>query len=969
MTSCFQCQKRTADIACKYCQRATYCSESCGNTHWFSRHKDECIGKDPSKSVLTLDDLFDRLENIPEPSESEVKKMAQQAWNDDPYLRSMMYSVLLSQREEACRQVVIENFLGDYMKQRNVHPNIVRAIQDEVRGIQEDIVNATLDLVEKRENPKDIGEIDKRVNALNNAVLLALGTPPAPVTENADETLVFQSFALEMSAAFAETVLPICELGLVKNDEMTRAYGFEPNPLYEGTDAEIQARIDAGVVEKPAFWDERFNVFLNFPDYIGQPAELIGMRGVIPKGEKKQPRILPQLRGYTTATGLANTEANADVRTRTQDAYNGFLTTITQLPQDMWARIRDIARVLASKDCVEAFTALATSLFIVCKLVDGYYMVFDQQETIDRFTAVLKTHAEAVDKAKLSSELVKLHLDKDVFVREHLVKFLKEHKTERLHLVPIVTRMQDARGLLDNSTLAVWGQSFPEDQYAWEALDRARNLAYAYFKFRLTSDGPRGSLPLSSWMKARIQSVQDRMTKVNPSADDIQEFFEVSGDLLGGMAAVDASGPVASAEQMYETVLTAIDGDHRLTAARTEELIDHVDAVLKSKEKLVEVSADLVQVAQSTSYMHWFQAVAAKMKLSREKYMGMMYVASAIGLAEGFLLTYNITDNPASREYMTRIAAGGSTHFFEYALNSPATFSRAGMFFISNGWTLGWLVALMATIEQEVSEPLRRRLHRRMQGAMKNPRWNMWSVNIAEMLYNGLTGIILTGPRYLQAFALHGVVFGLGMVYVSYMYNTFPMMAHLATARAALSNIPGAFQNLTLSGLGSLKGSLETLADGIINVASFLEKTGRVLLRPERFDPFSLVMPTASIVQNVFAVGNAVFGGINATFNAVVMYETLRGFRNPFRIHTTLASDADNPAYLSLQEEIIYKSDKPAILRHMQRAQNWYSFVQVLFIIVALYGVIRQYLGKKAIDSRAQWPTYRTKKDFAIQRK
>lgn len=968
-SQCQQCKTRASRIACDYCKRVTYCSEKCGTRHWNARHKTECIGKDPSKKVLTLEDLCDRLEkDIPEPSQDEINKMSKQAWHNDVYVRTATYNVLLAQREEVYRQVIIEQFIGDYMTQRGVHPNTAEVIQSELRGIQEDIVNAGVDMLEMVENPKDIGDIIKRTQTLTQVFQREVEkVEPVFVPHEQQDIAAFHAAALEVSFAYAMQMFPIVEIDLVQNDDMTRAHGFLPNPLYEGTEAEVQARIDAGLVEKPDFWDTRFDLFINALDY-GSAHELIGMRGRVPRtggGGKGPPKIVPDLRTYADATAMAETRPNRDVRTRTMQAANGYHETTRWLPQDMWTRLKEIARVLASKECVELFTALGASLSIICGITNMYYYIMEgNPEKINAFREAVKDLVTDVEKAKLQAKLVRLHTEKDSVIREQIVNFMKEHKTEKLHIVPIISRMREAVSLMSNSTLLPEGACALSDQYASELLKDAQNLGYVYMKFRLEAETLPGDIPLVDWLKERMALAQQKMTKPNPTAEDIREFLGVAGAMTSGMVAVTQAGPESTVQDAYETILRAVDKDHRATVEETRRLLDHVKKVGESTDNLVVTSADVVQMAESTSLMSWLQHVASKLRLTQGQYLSLMYVASAIGFGQGFITTYNITNNPVSRAYMERIAAGGSTHFFEYALNSPARFSRAGMFMISNAWTLSWLFDAAGAFGDYVGEPARQWLHAKLQKAMKNKRYEILSVNVAEIFHNAMAGLLVTGPRYVQAFALHGVIFGIGLVYASYMFNTFPLMAHISTAGSIMRNVTGGVVQLSFDSLPAGKAVLSGIADSVISLAVALGNVGRVIVRPDRFDIWSVTMGAGGLAVNVLGAANSMFGLINGAYNTFVMYETLKGFRRSFALHTAVCADANNPGYQDLQDRVVREPEtRPKILGYMREAQKYYSMIQLFLVFVALYGVIRHWVSAKAINNKPHWTTYKTRQD------
>jgi hypothetical protein len=916
--------------------------------------------------VLTLEDLCDRLENdIPEPSQDEINKMSKQAWHNDVYVRTATYNVLLAQREEVYRQVIIEQFIGDYMKQRGVHPNIADVIQSELRGIQEDIVNAGVDMLEMVENPKDIGDIIKRAQTLTRVFQTEVEkVEPVFVPYEQQDLVAFHVAALEVSFAYALQMFPIVEIDLVQNDDMTRAYGFSPDPLYEGTEAEVQARIDAALVQKPEFWDTRFDLFINALDY-GPARELIGMRVRVPRGGGGPPKIVPDLRAHADATAMAETRPNRDVRTRTMQAANSYLETTRWLPQDMWGRLKEIARVLASKECVELFTALGASLTIICGITNAYYYVMEgNPEKINAFREAVKDLVADVDKATLQAKLVRLHTEKDSVIREHIVNFMKEHKTEKLHIVPIISRMRQAASMMSNSTLLPEGVCALTDQYASELLKDAQNLGYVYMKFRLEAETLPGDIPLADWFKEHMALAQQKMTKPNPTADDIREFLGVAGAMTSGMVAVTQAGPESTVQDAYETILRAADKDHRITAEETRRLLEHVKKVGESTEALVASSADVVQIAESTSFMSWFQHFASKLRLSQGQYLSLMYVASAIGFGQGFMTTYNITDNPVSRAYMERITAGGSTHFFEYALNSPARFSRAGMFMISNAWTLSWLFDAAGAFGDYVGEPARQWLHVKLQSAMKNKRYEVLSVNVAEIFHNAMAGLLVTGPRYVQAFALHGVIFGIGLVYASYMFNTFPLMAHISTAGSITRNALSGVAQLSFDSLPAGKVVLTGIADSVISLAVALGNVGRVIVRPDRFDIWSATMGAGGIVVNVLGAANSMFGLINGVFNTFVMYETLKGFRNPFALHAVVCADANNPGYQDLQDQVVKKPEtRPKILGYMRQVQKYYAIIQMFLVFVALYGVIKYWISVKAINNKPHWTTYKTRQD------
>lgn len=959
---CVYCARPRASITCKYCLLAAYCSEDCGKADWFTSHKTECIGRDPQprkQSQLTLDVLLENLANIPELTKIEVDTMWKQAREDesDPYIQTATFSTLESQRKEVYRAVVMENFFVDFMTQRGVSPGVTEALRKQLRQIQADIVNVTMDMVENTGNT-DIGDIVKKIQGVTAATDIALGLDPEIADgDGKTELEAFYETSIDIAYYMTKESIPMLEKDLAKNDQLTLAFGFKPNPLLEGTDAEIRARIASGVIEKPEFWDDRFSPFFD-----SSFAEPIGMRRT--RGQSKSPVRRPRINMADLAVDPREGGPPAHVQVRDQVTYNMWDSALLRLPAQYAGRIVAVARKLSVYDTMEAFAAFASAIGFILGSVHLYHAFMGRDmRAVETVAEELAKTNVAVNTAGMSADKVMETMSKSAFEREALLKLLKDKPATHYHIIPILERMKEAQWLIGNELLT--GQTCdPSSISAWKQLEEAQNMAWGFLTILLNSPPPPGEIPLPSLLRNEMAAVIQLLGEGGVAPDMAQRFIELARMMTAGMSVLTNQGAIASAEEVYRQIRQMIEQNYDKLTTDMRQLVEDVRKVQRQTEILVNAAQPVVEIATDAAiHMPIWQRISRMIGIPDTMRELLGIVVHTIGFSNIYIVNTMVRNAPAAARYMKRISGGGTTTFFEFAMNNDDWLARSGTFLICNGFQLTWLTDLLSRAERR-GAAITKAQRKAWAKELLDDRYRTAGVHLPRMWVRVLRAILVKAPRFGQTITLNSIVVGIGLTYAMYMHHTGGFFATLLQGAGKTVMVPVEVAKLLYSGTGGAMTRAEFVVDRISYMASILAKGGQLIFQPNVFTGIStegVGRFIGTLAWNTFAIANATFRTANTAFNAYSMFETVRSFKNPFR-----AKAVTEPVkvYQTRSQKVLDKSHP--IIRGMYSVQWFYNWAQMIWVLVMIWFAMpfaKHFFSNKQIGSKPHWATYKTRQD------
>jgi hypothetical protein len=262
-----KCESTKRGFACDYCKRSRYCSKKCGEEHWVE-HKLVCepmrslIGGDVPypKSLSEFQSyawLKDKLSNIPAVSEKEKLAFMDTLKEGMPMTdAAIAYKNFTQKRENFYKQTILEHYIEDFLRTKEIPENVIRVYVHSLRQIEENVVRLGVEFSETKQfNESLITDTDTLSKAGFDLLAASVGKPGMMK----DSTEDIQKMDAEFVLDYMKDQCTKITLMYVKNDQETRDYGFEPDPRWEGTEAVIEERFASGILQKPLWWDARYD--------------------------------------------------------------------------------------------------------------------------------------------------------------------------------------------------------------------------------------------------------------------------------------------------------------------------------------------------------------------------------------------------------------------------------------------------------------------------------------------------------------------------------------------------------------------------------------------------------------------------------------------------------------------------------------------------------------------------------------
>ncbi len=255
-------------LHCKGCSvQISCCSEECARANWTRSHQYECgqkIGKEPMYSSYTKDSIFDEMANAltkPPPfiSMEEFRSLNKLAEGDADIMNLFAF-----QRNALYERSVIFDGAFDYMTQvkkmsQSAAKNKLKELKKACETLDMDIHNQLVggDFTFQEKHMKTLTKLVSEIFDIEE-----VQESPEPIT-NPD------TFRIQICSSFVQGLFSLQECIkierlclLQKLDKTCENFGYSVDPRFESTDSEIERRIFLGEMQKPYWWDTRFDYIL-----------------------------------------------------------------------------------------------------------------------------------------------------------------------------------------------------------------------------------------------------------------------------------------------------------------------------------------------------------------------------------------------------------------------------------------------------------------------------------------------------------------------------------------------------------------------------------------------------------------------------------------------------------------------------------------------------------------------------------
>jgi hypothetical protein len=633
-----------------------------------------------------MEGLLKKLRAIPDPTPEEKKAMHRQAMefkkiNGATILTA--YSVLEDQRVEAYHHVTMRTFLREYLESYGVRSDVIETIRSELDLAESAIANNAFDLMEGKTFDPTI--MTKHSENAMNLALLAIGKDPTErfTEEQSEET--YTTFAAHFAAEQAFLVSGFSAADHVKNDDVTRWYGFEPDPLWEGTEAEIEARFTTGQLEKPEWWDGRFKDILQEFEYIGA-------------GEKLRRSRSP--RRKNTAP-VPNNGIPADARTRFQILFDIWDSIKNKTP----SLSRNVIRIIEFGGPV--VETMINFFIIYILLTKGWTVwtdfILGDSRKLEAFEEATANMSDAMDTTVVSARRV------GDITRQYEADFAKTFQQlygsnfTSFSYFQGFKHMTRYQGPLPDVCPVIEDPTFNH-------FSEGRRMIEFWFQLRLF-DGLPSIAPENiveaeqNLLKTYYEVISDPGSSHGLVRDMTQRFMKFT-DATYGRVNLETFTSEREGVLLGEKFLELIRREALQPAVKR--LLEDVERLHAEKMVTWETIPPVIKIAEhAAEHTPVAERMVRDTNLPRHEKRLLVYLIHVLGITARPLYT-SVVSAAQAREFMNSLSP--STSAIEFALNAPMIPTRMGMFLLCNAWSFTWLVHLVGFIEKLAKKGIDRML-------------------------------------------------------------------------------------------------------------------------------------------------------------------------------------------------------------------------------------------------------------------
>lgn len=682
--SCAECLKSVPKrhFLCGDCRRVQYCSKQCGIANW-NAHKTRCVGdtqdfKKPAAAAVVdrlLKELGEGLRSVPKLTAQEIETIQQSIREKDIFQQMLAVQLMADQHREMHVHQLLIDFIQQYLTERaNVPAAIVQKILETLIKAEREIFNATFEFIDG----KTVTHLEEAQKLTNLATTLAEQSASFPEKRTAaaaedtpkDSVDVTLDIAFEISAFMQKMRRP-----LAKDDDFVRSLGYIPNALFEGTDAEVQSRIDRGELEKPDWWDTRYQ-------FIDDTAnKLIGMRTLKPKKDAKKEQE-PQV-PYPRAGLPSDIRARAAIGGETTYSLKAMFGYFPK-------KVKELLNYIVTTGGPEPLHWIIDFGLIVSILmgVSGIFYKYGEYD----YEAIYNLEDAA---ANATEQMVKYNVTFKEY-QEKMTKWTEEWELLRSKNTNVTFSLLDVQRHM-------YGEAFP-GELNWlanatdsSALAQGYKMTLEWLNITMKHFDPSVKHQVATLMglQAFQEALLDPTLTPLETEAQLRELFRNYQMFFQKVNTEDVS--------IFEDV-TQITAKVVAASRNLKEMKEYSRKVLETVERteervkkvLVTTSPVLDQAKFAADNLDPFDKAIRSITNDKATQALLFMLKGVLGTSA--ILGHATFDRRAAEKFMQESL--GTATFFQFLVNSPDKYSRTGMFCISNSFLFQWIVTLLEQLEE-----------------------------------------------------------------------------------------------------------------------------------------------------------------------------------------------------------------------------------------------------------------------------
>ncbi len=202
-------------------------------------------------------------------------------------------------RSNYYKQGVVEQYAADFFRATGLVPeNVITTYIDTNQTIEFNHAKIAVEYLQTQVFNEQLFADTEALAKSNFDMIATCLMPQQPEVAEAEskESSLLQEMKTEASFMI-EVLKDKCRdlrFVYVQNDEETREYGFEPDRRWEGTEDQIENRFATGVLEKPEWWDIRYDWIRNYK-LTGKYETPAFLDNMSPSGDGDMPQFVEKM--------------------------------------------------------------------------------------------------------------------------------------------------------------------------------------------------------------------------------------------------------------------------------------------------------------------------------------------------------------------------------------------------------------------------------------------------------------------------------------------------------------------------------------------------------------------------------------------------------------------------------------------------------------------------------------------------